>query len=394
MLEITMPQAGQTMEEGTIVQWLKSPGDVINKGDILAEIETDKAVFEFESPESGTLLKIIEPENAVVPVRKLIALLGAPNEDPDAYMAARAATAAASSQPIETPKAAPAPRATEAPAAGTAEKKPAAPASPAARKAAADLGVDLSSIAAGSGPGGRILSTDVSKASQSPAPRRAASATHRPMSKMRKAIGAGLQLSKSTIPHFYMRLTVDAAPLLAFCQAEKAKYPCGINDVVVLAVSRAIAAFPAFRSRIEDAEIVEFPEASIGIAVALDDGLVVPVVVAADAMNLERLASEIRRVVTSARAGKLEALGRATFTISNLGMFGVEEFSAIINPPETAILAVGAVRETVLVRDGAMRAGQAMTVTLSADHRIIDGAVAAKFLGRLKQLLEHPADIR
>ena len=210
------------------------------------------------------------------------------------------------------------------------------------------------------------------------------------MTKRGKAIAANLQFSKQTIPHFYARVTIDASPLVAFTAEQKTKFKCSINDVVTLACARAVAEFPAFRSRIEGDEVVELPDAHIGIAVGTDEGLVVPVVKGADSMTLESLAGETRRVVEAARSGKLEGVGQGVFTISNLGMFGVEEFSAIINPPESAILAIGAVREDVIVKSGAVRAGRVMTMTLSADHRLIDGVAAAKFLARTRQLLERP----
>jgi pyruvate dehydrogenase E2 component (dihydrolipoamide acetyltransferase) len=396
MIAITMPQAGQTMEEGVIVTWLKAEGDVIKKGDILAEIETDKAVFEFESPEAGALRKILYPEGAVVAVHLPIAVLGEASEDVDAFLAtlagggtpsaeaAAAAPGAAASQPAAAPAAKPA----------TAPKTPSpqtggrVPASPAARKAAEERGIDISSVGQGSGPGGRVLSTDVIGAKAPVAP--SGAEIRRPMSKMRKAIGANLQLSKSTVPHFYARLTIDAAPMLAFYEAQKAKYPLSINDVILLACARAMKNFAPLRSHIDGADMVESPSVNIGIAVAVDEGLVVPVVLGVEKMTLERLAVESRRVVTAARAGKLEGVGRGTFTVTNLGMLGIEEFSAIINPPEAAILAVSAIREDVIVSGGAMRPGRVMTMTLSSDHRVVDGIIAAKFLARLKEILEHP----
>jgi pyruvate dehydrogenase E2 component (dihydrolipoamide acetyltransferase) len=213
------------------------------------------------------------------------------------------------------------------------------------------------------------------------------------MSNMRKAIATNLQASKQTIPHFYMKVTVNADPMVSFYQGEKAKYPCSINDVITLACAKVIQEMPAFRSRIEDNEIVTFPDSNIGIAVGMDDGLVVPVIRGVNNMSLQQLGSEARRIVTGARGGKIEGMGQGVFTISNLGMFGIEEFSAIINPPEAAILAVGATREEVIVSGGTLRAGRVMTLTLSVDHRVIDGLVAAKFMGRLKEILEYPQQL-
>ena len=189
-----------------------------------------------------------------------------------------------------------------------------------------------------------------------------------------------------------MRLTIDAAPLFAYYREQKPRTNCTVNDCVVLAIGRAMAEFPGVRSQIDGDEIIQFPHANIGIAVGVDDGLVVPVVRSVDTLSLSQLAVEAKRVVENARNGKLENIGQGNFTVSNLGMFGVEEFSAIINPPESGILAVSAVRETVIVENGTMRPGRVMTMTLSADHRVIDGLLGAKFLGRLKVILENPSE--
>ena len=188
------------------------------------------------------------------------------------------------------------------------------------------------------------------------------------------------------------RGAIDAGPLFAFYREQKPKTNCTLNDCVVLAVGRAMAESPAVRSQTDGDEIVEYPHANIGIAVGVEDGLTVPVVLKVDTLTLAQLAPEAKRVVENARNGKLENLGQGNFTITNLGMFGIEEFSAIINPPESGILAVSAVRETVLVEDGTMRPARVMTMTLSADHRIVDGLVAARFLGRLKEILENPKE--
>jgi pyruvate dehydrogenase E2 component (dihydrolipoamide acetyltransferase) len=264
-------------------------------------------------------------------------------------------------------------------------------ASPAARATARERGIDLASLGAGSGPGGRILSSDVARAKVAAVAPADGQPIRRPMPKMRRAIGLNLQRSKQTVPHFYVRLTINAEPLFAFYREQKPRTNCTLNDCVVLAVGRAMAEFPGVRSQIQGDEIVEYPHANIGIAVGVDDGLVVPVVRNVETLTLAQLAAEAKRVVENARKGKLENIGLGNFTITNLGMFGVEEFSAIINPPESAILALGTVRETVIVADGAMRPGRVMTMTLSADHRIVDGLLGAKFLARLKEVLENPS---
>jgi len=212
------------------------------------------------------------------------------------------------------------------------------------------------------------------------------------MPKMRRAIGLNLQRSKQNIPHFYLRLTIEATPVLTFYRQQKPLTGCTINDCIVLGTGRAMAEFPAVRSQIDGDEIVEFPHANIGIAVGVEHGLVVPVVCGVDRMTLPQLAVEAKRVVENARNGKLDNVGLGNFTITNLGMFGIEEFAAIINPPESGILAVSAVRESVIVQNGTMRPGHVMTMTLSADHRMVDGLVGAKFVARLKEILEHPSE--
>ncbi len=208
---------------------------------------------------------------------------------------------------------------------------------------------------------------------------------------MRKAIARNLLASKQTIPHFYMQLTVNAAPMAELQKAEKAKYQCSLNDFVTKACGKAIREFPAFRCRIENDEMLEFNDVNIGIAVGMDEGLVVPVILGVDTLSIKELATETRRLAQSAKTGKIENMGKGVFTITNLGMFGIEQFTAIVNPPEAAILAVGAMRETVVVQDGTMWPGKVMTLTLSADHRVVDGLPAAKFMARLKELLETPA---
>ncbi|MCX7046598.1 MAG: 2-oxo acid dehydrogenase subunit E2, partial [Candidatus Sumerlaeota bacterium] len=424
VIPIVMPQAGQSMEEGTLLKWRVKEGDQIKQGQIIFEIETDKATMEVEADQSGRLAKIIVPEGETVPVKVPVALLADSDADAIAWLAAhQGETAQAETQPSAPPDQASASAHTaksvhsvhpvhqEAAMTESGRVK----ASPAARKIAEEKGVDLQTVGAGSGPGGRIISTDVLTAELAPALSAASAARNaelgtrnselgtrnselggavrRKLSGMRKAIARNLVISKQTIPHFYTRVTMDARPMMDFYQERKAAFKCSLNDVIVAACARAIKEFPAFRSQLDGEEIVEFPTANIGIAVGMDEGLVVPVVVGADQMKFEQLAGETRRIVEAARGGKIEGRGKGIFTITNLGMFGVEEFSAIINPPEAAILAVSAIREAAIVKDGAMRAGRVMTMTLSCDHRIIDGLLAAKFLARLKEILENPTAV-
>lgn len=398
VIPILMPQAGNTMEEGTIISWRVQPGQQVAVGQILCEIETDKATMEFESPDAGRLARIVAQDGDTVAVKKLIAVLADSDSDADAYLVSQNPFASVVPQPAAT-------GASSAEVSGSSVRQTIAPtpvstggrvkASPAARRIAAEHGIELSSVGAGSGPGGRILSNDL--AAVATAATVAASPNgvevRRPLSKMRRAIGLNLQQSKQTVPHFYVRKSIDADPLLAFYRNQKAGANCTLNDIIILGVGRVIREFPAVRSQIVGNELVEFPHANIGIAVGIDDGLVVPVVLNVDMLNLAQLAAEAKRIVELARKGRLENIGKGHFTISNLGMFGVEEFSAIINPPESGILAVSAVREAVIVENGTMRAGRNMTLTLSADHRLIDGVMAAKFMQRLQEILEHPTEV-
>jgi pyruvate dehydrogenase E2 component (dihydrolipoamide acetyltransferase) len=391
---VLMPQASNTMEEGILVAWKVSEGDQIQVGQVICEIETDKATVEYEAPDGGRLARIIARENDSVPIKEPIAVLADNDADADAYLAARgtpgeAATAAPATVAAGVSAAAAASpvRPVTSPAPLTAEGR--VKASPAARKIAAQRGLDLTRLGSGSGPAGRILSVDVQRAELA-SPATDGQPIRRPMPKMRRAIGLNLQRSKQNIPHFYLRLTIDAAPLVAYYREQKPATGCTINDCIVLATGRAMAEFPAVRSQIVGDEIVEFPHANIGIAVGVEHGLVVPVVCRVDTLTLGQLAAEAKRVVQNARNGKLDNVGQGNFTITNLGMFGIEEFAAIINPPESGILAVSAARESVIVQNGSMRAGQVMTLTLSADHRMVDGLCGAKFLARLKEILENP----
>jgi pyruvate dehydrogenase E2 component (dihydrolipoamide acetyltransferase) len=396
VIPILMPQAGNTMEEGTILSWQVKEGDRITVGQVICEIETDKATMDFESPDAGRVARIVARIGEPVAVKELIALLAETDSDADSYLANRgksaksATSTAAGSTTSETTETRPHQSARATPVVPAGRVK----ASPAARKLANERGISLSTVGQGSGPGGRILSTDLTRV-DSPGIAVVSlegKEIRRPLSKMRRAIGQNLQYSKQTVPHFYVRTTIDAGPLLEFYAEQRAAANCTINDIILLAVGRAVRQFPAVRSQIVDNDIVEYPHVNIGIAVGVDEGLVVPVVLAVDTLSLGQLTAQTKRIIDQARQGRLENIGKGHFTISNLGMFGVEEFSAIINPPESGILAVSAAREAVIVKDGAMRAGHQMTMTLSADHRIVDGVTAAKFMQRLQAILEHPGD--
>jgi pyruvate dehydrogenase E2 component (dihydrolipoamide acetyltransferase) len=261
-------------------------------------------------------------------------------------------------------------------------------ASPAARKLAAQRGVDLATVTQGSGPGGRILSSDVLAAKPGAAP-----AVGAGLSKMRRAIARNLLYSKQNIPHFYARTTVNAGVLYTTYKKIKEQFKCTINDFVTAACAKAVREFEPFRGQYLNEKITTSGQVNIGIAVGTDDGLTVPVVVDADKKSLKDLGTRTREVVDAARNGKLEGVGQGIFTITNLGMFGVEDFQAIINPPESAILAVGALREAAVVENGELKASRVMSLCVSVDHRVIDGVVAAQFLARVKQLLEEPGQL-
>ncbi|MCI0498109.1 MAG: 2-oxo acid dehydrogenase subunit E2 [Planctomycetales bacterium] len=390
VVPILMPQAGQSMEEGTILSWKVKEGDRVEVGQVIMDIETDKATMEVEAVDAGRVAKIVSREGEIVGVKMPVAYLAPEGVDIDACLASAGPSPHAPLPAASVPSAAAAaPKASTAPkTAASVSESGRVKASPAARKAAADKGIELAAIGAGSGPGGRILSADVQNAEGMPS----GTQVHA-VSKMRRAIANNLLYSKQNIPHFYAKVTIDAGALFAVYRQTKEQFKCSVNDFVTRACAKAIRRYPAFRSQYQNAQMVENPAVNIGIAVGTENGLTVPVVLNADRMSLEQLAARSRQVVEAARSGKLEGIGQGVFTITNLGMFGVEEFSAIINPPESAILAVGAVREGAAVENGVLRATRLMTVTLSVDHRVIDGVMAAQFLQTLKELLEKPQQL-
>lgn len=394
VVPILMPQAGQTMEEGTLLSWKVKEGDKITAGQVIFEIETDKATMEVEAMESGTLAKIVVAEGQSVPVKTPVAYLADSPADVEAFIASQGGIAAAT-------KTTPAPISQAdtiqtVPASGPVRTLNTGPvkASPAARKLAAEKGLDITSIGPGSGPGGRILSTDLAGARPAAyTPAVGGDFVRYPVSKMRKAIAQNLSYSKQNIPHFYVKLTIEAQAIFNLYKQLKQKFPCSINDFITLACGRAIRQFAAFRSQYTSTEIVENPSVNIGIAVGTDKGLTVPVLLNVDRMTLPQVAAATRQMAENARNGKVEGVGQGVFTITNLGMFGVEEFSAIINPPESAILAVGAIREDVKVENGAIKPTRVMILSLAADHRMIDGVLAAQFMTTLKEMLENPEQL-
>jgi pyruvate dehydrogenase E2 component (dihydrolipoamide acetyltransferase) len=408
-----MPKAGNDMEEGMLIRWAVSEGDRVKVGAVLFEIETDKATLEVESEFEGTLRRIVVKEGETVPVHTPVAYLADSDAALEAFLAALGgalvAKASGAAQAVApAPEAKPERMAAVLPAGVAGAAQVHIKASPAARKMAAERGMDLASLAGtGSGPGGRILSGDLPIADcglripqssilnpQSPIlnPQLAdpKGTTRSPMKPMRRAIARSLTHSIQTAPHFFMKLTVNAERLREMYKAQKKICKATFNDLLVAATGRVMAHFPAFRSQVHGEELLEFASSNIGIAVAVEDGLRVPVVMGVDKMTLAQLAQETKRVIQEARNGKSANAGKGTFTISNLGMTGVEEFTAIINPPEAAILAVGRLVDSVCVHKGEIQPARMLSMWLSSDHRVVDGITAARFLAELKQILEAP----
>ena len=441
MHTVVMPKMGDTMEEGKVITWRKHEGDTVAKGDALAEIETEKVNIEAEAFAAGTLRKIIAPEGATVPVGQPIALIGEPAEPiPAEFGGASAQPAQAAKAPAAQPAAQakqPAQPALASAAASVAVAnghvaQPTAPSaapsvtqngqdggrifiSPLARHIAAEHNLDIAQIQ-GTGPGGRIIRDDVLEALQSGqasavgAPVTTAAPTQTgpeveavPLSQMRKTIAKRLQQSMQTAPHFYVTVSVDATRLMqlrtqineyAATLAEPVKV--SVNDIVVKAVANTLTRMPQVNVSFDGERILYKKRVNVGMAVALEQGLIVPVLRDADKRGLLDLARESRRLAEAARAGKLKAeeLQGGTFTVSNLGMYDVESFTAIINPPESAILAVGSIIPTpVATPDRQVVVQDQMKLTLSSDHRALDGAIAARFLQALKQLIEQPMAI-
>jgi pyruvate dehydrogenase E2 component (dihydrolipoamide acetyltransferase) len=443
--KVLMPKLSDAMETGKVIKWLRKEGDAIKGGDVIAEIETDKANVEIEAFGAGVLRKIVVAEGGQVPVGELIAIIADPADD-------IAGVAAAPSEPTpRAPAATPAPPAlarepTPTPGSGTARPLPAmesyqsvpattavvpmapaagAPAAPAggrvkasplARKIAGQTGVDLR-VVQGTGPGGRIIRRDVEAAvaaprpaaAPSPAPARPAAAPAAfviparpeaefedvPMSAMRAAIAKRMPMSKAPVPHFYVTSEVamdQAWALREQLNALDGQPKISVTDMVIKAVALALIKNPGINAQLNGQVIRVHHRAHIGIAVALDQGLITPVLRDCDVKPLARIAIESRDLADRARGGKLRApeMSGATFSISNLGMYDVEEFSAIINPPEGAILAVGSVLQKPVVEDGELRVGRRMKMTISCDHRVMDGAMGARFLQDVKRLLEEP----
>ncbi|MDD2764253.1 MAG: dihydrolipoamide acetyltransferase family protein [Opitutaceae bacterium] len=396
---IIMPKFGQMTEEASIVEWLKKEGDKISKGDVLFTVETDKSVMEMESFEEGTLLKIAVQPGVMVPVQSVVGYLGQPGEAiPTAAAPAPAATPAAPAAPEAGPTGGPAVAAAdkppaEAPAAAPGQASMPFKISPRAAAFARDHGVDPSKIT-GSGPGGRIVEKDVlayletrrkveTRGKEDEAPQ--------PMSRMRQVIAQRLTQSFRDTPHFYVTVAVDMTDLIAYRNELKAAGKSyTVTDFIAQAVVLALKEFPDVNGSTDGKTVRRHPHVNLGIAVSLEQGLVVPVIPAAETLSLRELAERSRALAEKARAGKAtpDELSGGTFTISNMGMMNVESFSAIINPGESAILAVASTVPQPVVRGTAIVVRQVMRITLSCDHRLVDGALGARFVNAVKQKLE------
>ena len=422
-IEVTMPQMGADMTEGTIVKWLKVVGDSVNRGEMIAEIETDKANVELEAFESGTILKLVAEEGEVVPVGEVIALLGEPNEAaPEVDRKPPAVSPAKREIEPEVKAAGPAPAA--APAVTTVSAREEAPAeattadgririSPVARKIAADAGLDYSALK-GTGPDGRILRKDVENAisagsgtpaaaparrepATAPTPRPAAAALTGGLSKMRQAIARRMTQSKTTAPHYYLTLDTDMTAALEFRAQINAnatdEQRVSINDLIVKACAIAIERHPKFNAEFHDTGLTMHERINVCIGIAMDDGLIAPAVLDCQAKSLGRIAIETKDLINRAKSGHLKAdeYSEGTFTITNLGAYGVETLIGIINPPQAAILGVGSVMPKPVVKDNEVVVRQVMKVALSADHRVTDGAEGAVFIKEIQNLLEAPA---
>jgi pyruvate dehydrogenase E2 component (dihydrolipoamide acetyltransferase) len=443
--KVHMEALSPTMEEGRLVTWLKKEGDQVNEGDVLAEIETDKATMELVARGSGVLRKHMIAEGGSAPVGTVIGVIAGADEDissvagegagggagtgsgggtGDAGKGAEAASGAAPREADADTKAEtktedkPAP-ATPQPAAATVVKPAPATstappangggrvkASPLAKRLAAEAGLELRSVQ-GSGPGGRITKRDIEQAAAQPAPAAAGRAPVRassgadyedvPLSQMRKTIAKRLVTSIGPIPTFYLTIEVDMSHLQGARERVNARLEAqgvkvSINDFIIKAVAVALRQHPEVNAQWTDTAIRRFNRVHIGVAVAVEDGLITPVVRDADALGVAEISQQVRELAKRARERKLqpEEYTGATFSISNLGMFGIAEFTAIINPPEAAILAVGAMEDKVVAQFGEVITQPRMRVTMSCDHRVIDGATGAKFLQTLRQYLEEP----
>jgi pyruvate dehydrogenase E2 component (dihydrolipoamide acetyltransferase) len=436
--QVIMPKLSPTMEEGVVSRWLKKEGDKVSMGEPLAEIDTDKATMEMQALANGVLRKILINEGESAPLGQLIAIVGEPDEDISSLLNQAAAPAPKTEAPAPA-KAEPAAEKVEPTAAKPEAEKPAPQASapqgngsqaaevteksasgrlivsPLAARMAAEAGIDLRSLQ-GSGPGGRIIKKDIEAAISKPRSAPAAQGFPRavetrsfqqaatvgaspyrdePMSEIRRTIARRLVTSLGPIPHFFLTSEIEmdrAAEMRRGINALDPELKISFNDIVIKVAAAALIQHPEVNASFQEKVIRYYERADIGVAVAIPDGLITPVVRSADRKSLSEIASEVRELADRARSRKLrpEEYTGASFSISNLGMFGIDEFTAVINPPEGAILAVGAVTPKPVVRENEIVIRQVMRVTMSCDHRVINGATGAKFLQTFKKILENP----
>lgn len=404
---VKMPKLSDTMTEGVILKWLRNEGDKIKQGDIIVEIESDKADMEMEAFDTGVLRKIVVPAGGKAPIGSLIAVIGEANEDISSIL--QAAPAPAKAEPNKSSSPDPARSAVSVAAPAPASTQPVAKpldgrlkASPLAKRLATEHRLNLQSIP-GSGPLGRVIKRDIEAALSGKTPSRAPIAVKPGMteevvlSPIRKTIAARMAESKQTAPHFYVTVEIDMEPAMAFRTQLNNVFETKISftDIIVKGCASALMLHPQVNGTFLGDKVRRHHYVHIGVAVALEDGLVTPIVRNCEQKGIGIINQELRDLVDRARTRKLkpDEYQGATFTISNLGMFGVDEFAAIVNPPEGAILAVGAIVEKPVVKNGQIAVGHSMRVTLSSDHRIIDGVIAAKFLQDLKKMLENPASL-
>lgn len=396
--EIALPTLSSTMSHGNLVRWHVAEGDTVEAGDVVADIETDKSVLELESPETGVIGRLLFSEgDEDIPVGTAIAILCANVEEVSGLVVDSAEQQA--SQSTSTPAEE---SGTPSYAVDSAQPETSGGerlrASPSAKRIAREAGIDLQSVK-GSGPAGRVTKQDVElfvqNANTGAQEVAGSDFTEIPLRGIRKSIAQSLIQSKQTIPHFYLDIDVELDRLIATREDLNdsiAPDRVSINDFILRAVALSLRKFPAVNAQLIDNTVRQYENADVSVAVALDEGLVTPIVREADKLSLRRIARRTRELAAKAREGKLlpEEYQGGTFTLSNLGMHGIKSFSAIINPPQAAILAVGAARNCAVVRDGNLVAAAVMSVTLSCDHRVVDGKLGADFLGNVKRLLEKP----
>ena len=435
--KVIMPKLSPTMEEGQIARWLKKEGDKVSMGEPLAEIDTDKATMEMQALTNGVLLKILINEGQSAPLGQLIAVVGEPNEDISSILKEAAApssagqdskqsteqTEPASREPVQASQSQPAPTSAQTTppsstgngahgSAASGDKTGRIIVSPLAARMAAEAGLDLRQLQ-GSGPGGRIIKKDIEAAVSAPKIDTARAQVEKkfsfqpavvagasayrdvPTTEIRRTIARRLVTSLGPIPHFFLTTEIEmdrAAEMRRSINALDPELKISVNDIIIKVTAAALIQHPEINTSFQDKSMRFYEHADIGVAVAIEDGLITPVIRAADQKSLGQIASEIRELAERARSRKLkpEEYTGATFSISNLGMLGIDEFTAVINPPEAAILAVGAMSAKPVVRNDEIVIRQMMKVTMSCDHRAIDGATGAKFLQTFKKLLENP----